>query len=88
MIFLGLYMESNASMENEYVRNFFEIDVKMDVLLLRMVLDVVAKTLKQVELSQDAFDNSAFLNSSQRFNRDGILDDIDQAENEKLDSSF
>ena len=64
MIFLGLYLESSSDMENEFVRNFFEIEVKMDVLLLRMVLDVVSKTLKQVEVSQDAFDNSAFLNSS------------------------
>jgi hypothetical protein len=85
MLFAGLYLESNATLENQFVREFFEIEIKMDVLLLRMVLDIVAKMLKQIELSHDAYEKSDFLNSSQRFDRDSILDALDQVENENID---
>lgn len=46
MLFTGIYLECNPGLEDEYIRNFFEVEIKMDVLLLRMVLDVVAKALK------------------------------------------
>ena len=82
MLFTGLYLESNPGMDNEYLKDFFEVEIKVDILLLRMVLDVVTKCLKQVEMTQEAFENSAFLNSSQRFDRDSILNDIHKAENE------
>ena len=58
MIFTGLYLESNPGIENLYVKNFFEIEIKVDVLLLRMVLDIVSKCLKLVEPVNEAFDNS------------------------------
>jgi hypothetical protein len=45
-------------------QNFFEVELKVDVLLLRMVLDIVTKVLKNVEPFDEAFENSAFLNSS------------------------
>lgn len=64
MLFTGLYLESNPGMDNEYLKDFFEVEIKVDILLLRMVLDVVTKCLKQVEMTQEAFENSAFLNSS------------------------
>lgn len=59
----------------------------MDVLLLRMVLDIVTKILKGVEPCDEAFENSAFLNSSQKFDRNSILDVIDQVENEDINAS-
>ena len=34
-----------------YVKSFFEIEIKVDVLLLRMVLEIVTKCLKQVSPS-------------------------------------
>jgi len=43
MIFTGLYLESNPMCENMYVKEFFEVEIKVDVLLLRMVLDIVSK---------------------------------------------
>lgn len=46
MLFTGMYLDSNPGAENMYTRNFFEIEIKVDVLLLRMVLDVVSKTLR------------------------------------------
>ena len=58
MIFTGLYIESNPGIENIYIKNFFEIEIKVDVLLLRMVLDIVGKCLKLVEPSNEAFENS------------------------------
>ena len=64
MLFTGLYLESHPGCDNEYVKDFFEVEIKVDVLLLRMVLDIVSKCLKTVEPSQEAFENSAFLNSS------------------------
>lgn len=64
MLFTGMYLESNPGCDNLYMKDFFEIEIKVDVLLLRMVLEVVSKCLKQVQPSQEAFDNSNFLNSS------------------------
>lgn len=58
MIFTGLYIESNPGTENLYIKNFFEIDLKLDVFLLRMVLDIVSKCLKLVDPSNEAFENS------------------------------
>jgi hypothetical protein len=58
MIFTGLYIESNPGTENIYIKEFFEIEIKVDVLLLRMVLDIVSKCLKLVEPSSEAFENS------------------------------
>ena len=64
MIFTGLYLESNPGCENMYVKEFFDIEIKVDVLLLRMVLDIVSKCLRQVEVTAETMDNSSFLNSS------------------------
>lgn len=64
MLFTGMYIESNPMTENGYIKQFFEIEIKVDVLLLRMVLEVITKTLKQVSPSEEAFENSNFLNSS------------------------
>mgnify|MGYP006950520867 FL=1 len=83
MLFTGFYLESNPGCENFYIRNFFEVEIKVDILLLRMVLDLVTKCLKQVEPCDEAFENSNFLNSSQRFDRSSILDAIDQVEKEE-----
>lgn len=58
MIFTGLYLDSNPNSENIQVRDFFGVEVRVDVLLLRMVLDVVTKCLRQVEISAEALDNS------------------------------
>lgn len=66
MIFAGLYLDSGS--DNVFLRNFFVVDIKVDVLLLRMVLDIITKTLKQVDPSAirapmhaDAFEKSDFL---------------------------
>ena len=64
MVFAGFYLESNPGCDNFFIRNFFEVEIKVDILLLRMVLDIVSKCLKQVEPCDEAFENSAFLNSS------------------------
>jgi hypothetical protein len=64
MLFTGFYLESSPGCENYFIQNFFEVELKVDVLLLRMVLDIVTKTLKGVEPCDEAFENSAFLNSS------------------------
>ena len=82
MLFTGLFLESSHVMENDYVREFFEVDIKMDVVLLRMVLEVVNNCLKSAEVNQEALDNSAFLNASQRFDKHSILEDIEAAEKE------
>ena len=58
MIFTGLYLDSNPNSENIQVRDFFGVEVRVDVLLLRMVLDVVTRCLRQVEISAEALDNS------------------------------
>lgn len=88
MLFTGFYLESNPGCENLFIRNFFEIDIKVDILLLRMVLDIVTKCLKQVEPCEEAFENSQFLNSSQRFDRGSILDAIDQVEAEDSSQGY
>lgn len=49
-------------MENIFVKEFFDVEIKVDVLLLRMVLDIVTRCLRQVEISPEALDNSQFLN--------------------------
>jgi len=58
MIFTGLYIESSPCNENIFINDFFEIEIKVDVLLLRMVLDIVSKCLKLVEPSNEAYENS------------------------------
>ena len=88
MLFAGFYLESNPGCENFYIRNFFEVEIKVDILLLRMVLDLVSKCLKQVEPCDEAFENSNFLNSSQRFDRSSILDAIDQVEREESTEGY
>lgn len=87
MLFTGFYLESSPGSENYFIQNFFEVELKVDVLLLRMVLDIVTKVLKSVEPFDEAFDNSAFLNSSQKFDRNSILDAIENAENEDINMS-
>lgn len=87
MLFTGFYLESSPGSENYFIQNFFEVELKVDVLLLRMVLDIVTKVLKSVEPFDEAFDNSAFLNSSQKFDRNSILDAIENAENEDISMS-
>ena len=62
MLFTGFYLESSPGSDNYFIQNFFEVELKVDVLLLRMVLDIVTKVLKNVELQDEAFENSAFLN--------------------------
>ena len=62
MIFAGLYLESGT--ENEYLHNFFNVEIKVDVLLLRMVLDIVTKTLRQTDPSTQAYEKSDFLANS------------------------
>jgi hypothetical protein len=85
LLFTALYLESNPGLQNEYVKNFFEVEIKMDVLLLRMVLDVVGKTLKQVDVSQDAIDNTFMSN----FNQDDLLNAISKTEDQEgIDESF
>lgn len=87
MLFTGFYLESSPGCENYFIQNFFEIELKVDVLLLRMVLDIVTKVLKNVEPFDEAFENSAFLNSSQKFDRNSILDAIENAENDDINMS-
>lgn len=58
MIFTALYLDSNPNSENLFVKEFFEVEIKVDVLLLRMVLDIVTRCLRQVEISAEAIDNS------------------------------
>ena len=65
MIFSGLYLESGT--ENAYLTNFFSVEIKVDVLLLRMVLDIIGKTLRQVDPSAEAFERSDFLQNSKIF---------------------
>ena len=87
MIFTGLYLESNPGCENLYVKEFFEVEIKVDVLLLRMVLDIVSKCLRQVEVTTETMDNSSFLNTSQRFDRSSILEDIEKVEADTMNRS-
>jgi hypothetical protein len=61
MIFTGFYLDSNPNSENLFVKEFFEVEMKFDVLLLRMVLDIVTRCIRQVEVSNEALENSQFL---------------------------
>ena len=61
MIFAGFYLESSPGTENAFIKEFFELEIKVDVLLLRMVLDIVTKTLRQVDPCSEAFEQSNFL---------------------------
>jgi hypothetical protein len=74
MIFTGLYLDSNPNSENLFIKEFFEVEIKVDVLLLRMVLDIVTRCLRSVEISAEAIDNSQFLNTSKRFDRSSIIE--------------
>ena len=58
MIFTGFYLDSNPNGENLFIKEFFEVEIKVDVLLLRMVLDIVTRCLRQVEVSNEALENS------------------------------
>ena len=68
MIFTGLYLESSRVIENEFLKQFFEVEIKVDVLILRMTLDIVTKCLRSVEICQEVLDNSNFVNESMNFN--------------------
>ena len=46
MVFTASYLDSNPNSENMFVREFFEVEIKVDVLLLRMVLDIVTRCLR------------------------------------------
>ena len=59
----------------------------LNLLLLRMVLDIVTRCLRQVEVCAEALENSQFLNQSKRFDRTSIIEDIDKVENEQLQNS-
>jgi len=85
MIFTGLYLESSRVLENEFLKNFFEIEIKVDVLILRMTLDVVTKCLRSVEICQEVLDNSTFVNESINFNSSNIIDSITEIENDNKD---
>lgn len=87
MIFTAFYLDSNPKSENLFIKEFFEVEIKVDVLLLRMVLDIVTRCLRQVEISAEAIDNSHFLNSSKRFDRNSIIEDIDKVESEEHHSN-
>jgi len=64
LIFSGFYLESSPGGDNNYIDEFFQVEIKVDVVLLRMVLDIVNNCLKQVEPYPEALDNSTFLNES------------------------
>ena len=83
MVFTAFYLDSNPNSENMFVREFFEVEIKVDVLLLRMVLDIVTRCLRQVEICSEALNNSQFLSQSLRFDRNSIIDDIDRVESEE-----
>jgi hypothetical protein len=85
MIFTGLYLESSRVLENEFLKNFFEIEIKVDVLILRMTLDIVTKCLRSVEICQEVLDNSTFVNESINFNSSNIIDSITEIENDNKD---
>ena len=76
MIFTGLYLESSRAIENKFLKDFFEIEIKVDVLILRMTLDIVTKCLRSVEICQEALDNSTFVNESTNFNSTNIVNVI------------
>ena len=88
MIFTGFYLDSNPNSENLFIKEFFELEIKVDVLLLRMVLDIVTRCLRQVEISAEAIDNCQFLNHSKRFDRSSIIEDIEKVESDEMLTSF
>ena len=85
MIFTGLYLESSKAIENEFLKNFFEVEIKVDVLILRMTLDIVTKCLRSVEICQEILENSTFVNESMNFNSTNIIDAISDIENDNKD---
>ena len=85
MIFTGLYLESSKAIENEFLKNFFEVEIKVDVLILRMTLDIVTKCLRSVEICQEVLENSTFVNESMNFDSTNIIDAISDIEKDKKD---
>jgi hypothetical protein len=85
MIFTGLYLESSRIIENEFLKQFFEVEIKVDVLILRMTLDIVTKCLRSVEICQEVLDNSNFVNESMNFNSTNIIDAITEIESDNKD---
>ena len=85
MIFTGLYLESSKAIENEFLKNFFEVEIKVDVLILRMTLDIVTKCLRSVEICQEVLENSTFVNESMNFDSTNIIDAISDIENDNKD---
>ena len=85
MIFTGLYLESSRVIENEFLKQFFEVEIKVDVLILRMTLDIVTKCLRSVEICQEVLDNSNFVNESMNFISTNIIDAITEIESDNKD---
>ena len=85
MIFTWLYLESSKAIENELLKNFFEVEIKVDVLILRMTLDIVTKCLRSVEICQEVLENSTFVNESMNFDSTNIIDAISDIENDNKD---
>ena len=78
-------MESSRIIENEFLKQFFEVEIKVDVLILRMTLDIVTKCLRSVEICQEVLDNSNFVNESMNFNSTNIIDAITEIESDNKD---
>ena len=78
-------MESSRIIENEFLQQFFEVEIKVDVLILRMTLDIVTKCLRSVEICQEVLDNSNFVNESMNFNSTNIIDAITEIESDNKD---
>ena len=78
-------MESSRIIENEFLKQFFEVEIKVDVLILRMTLDIVTKCLRSVEICQEVLDNSNFVNESINFNSTNIIDAITEIESDNKD---
>lgn len=85
MIFTGLYLESSRAIENEFLKHYFEVEIKIDVLILRMTLDIVTKCLRSVEICQEVLENSTFVNESMNFDSTNIIDAISDIENDNKD---
>ena len=78
-------MESSRIIENEFLKQFFEVEIKVDVLIPRMTLDIVTKCLRSVEICQEVLDNSNFVNESMNFNSTNIIDAITEIESDNKD---
>ena len=78
-------MESSRIIENEFLKQFFEVEIKVDALILRMTLDIVTKCLRSVEICQEVLDNSNFVNESMNFNSTNIIDAITEIESDNKD---